>query len=133
MFLGGSGKSFFTQPASFASVGAGFASEFVATGILTSAILALGNDSNAPPGAGMHALIVGLVVTVLTMAFGYNTGACLSPTRDFGPRVATAAVGHGAEVFTVRQAWSIYGAWGATISGALVGGFLYDVVGGRVR
>ncbi|KAL3417818.1 MIP family channel protein [Phlyctema vagabunda] len=127
LFAGGSGKSFYTEPASFANPGSAFANEFVATAILACAILALGDDSNAPPGAGMHALIVGLVVTVLTMAFGYNTGACLNPARDFGPRLATAMVGYGREVFTVRQAWWIYGAWGATISGALVGGLLYDI------
>lgn len=134
LFAGGSGKSFFTQPASFNGVGAGFANEFVATAILSCTILALGDDSNAPPGAGMHALIVGLVVTVLTMAFGYNTGACLNPARDFGPRVATAVLGYGGEVFTVKNSWWIYGAWGATISGALVGGLLYDMaifVGGE--
>ena len=134
LLAGGTGKAFYTQPASFAGIGAGFANEFVATAILACAILALGDDSNAPPGAGMHALIVGLVVTVLTMAFGYNTGACLNPARDFGPRVATAAVGYGSEVFTVENAWWIYGAWGATVSGALVGGLFYDVaifVGGE--
>jgi aquaglyceroporin related protein len=126
LLAGGSGKAFFTQPATFAGVGAGFANELVATAILACAILALGDDSNAPPGAGMHALIVGLVVTVLTMAFGYNTGACLNPARDFGPRLAAAIVGYGGELFTVSDAWWIYGAWGATISGALMGGLLYD-------
>ncbi|KAK6603323.1 MIP family channel protein [Botrytis cinerea] len=113
---------------------ASFFNEFVATAILACTILALGDDSNAPPGAGMHALIVGLVVTVLTMAFGYTTGACLNPARDFGPRLATAAVGYGSEVFTVSNAWWIYGAWGATITGALIGGLFYDVaifVGGE--
>lgn len=134
LFLGGSGKSFYTQPTSIAGAGTAFANEFVATAILSCAILALGDDSNAPPGAGMHALIVGLVVTVLTMAFGYNTGACLNPARDLGPRLATAVVGYGGRVFTVRNAWWIYGAWGATISGGLMGGALYDVaifVGGE--
>ena len=134
LLAGGTGKAFYTHPASFAGVGAGFANEFVATAVLACAILALGDDSNAPPGAGMHALIVGLVVTVLSMAFGYNTGACLNPARDFGPRAATAAVGYGSDVFTVDSAWWIYGAWGATISGALIGGLIYDVaifVGGE--
>jgi aquaglyceroporin related protein len=134
LFAGGSGKAFFTQPADFAGVGTGFANEFVATAILACAVLALGDDSNAPPGAGVHALVIGLVVAALGMAFGYNTGACLNPARDFGPRTATAAVGYGPEVFTVRDAWWVYGAWGATISGALVGGLLYDVaifVGGE--
>lgn len=129
-----SSKAFFTRPAAFAGVGTSFANEFVATAILTCAILALGDDSNAPPGAGMHALIVGLIVTVLTMAFGDNTGACLNPARDFGPRLAAAAVGYGRDVFTVENAWWAYGAWGATITGALGGGFLYDAaifVGGE--
>ncbi|KAH7333306.1 aquaporin-like protein [Rhexocercosporidium sp. MPI-PUGE-AT-0058] len=131
---GGTSTSFFSQPASFAGAGTGFANEFVATAILACAILALGDDSNAPPGAGMHALIVGLLVTVLTMAFGYNTSACLNPARDLGPRIAAAAVGYGGQVFTIRDAWWIYGAWGATVSGGLVGGLFYDAaifVGGE--
>ncbi|KAE8449070.1 hypothetical protein EG329_008658 [Mollisiaceae sp. DMI_Dod_QoI] len=134
LFVGGTGVSFYTQPADFASIGAAFANEFLATALLSCAILALGDDSNAPPGAGMHAFIVGLLVTALTMAFGYNTGACLNPARDFGPRIATAMVGYGGGVFTAKDAWWIYGAWGATISGALVGGGVYDVcifVGGE--
>ena len=126
LFAGGTGKAFVTQPAPFVSVVTGFANEFVGTAILSCAILALGDDSNAPPGAGMHAFIVGLVVTVLTMAFGYNTGACLNPARDFGPRVATAMVGYGGEIFMARNAWWVWGAWGATVTGALVGGLLYD-------
>ncbi|CZT44355.1 related to Putative channel protein, exgression is glucose repressed by Mig1 and Mig2 [Rhynchosporium secalis] len=134
LFAGGTGTSFFSQPASYAGAGTGFANEFVATAILACAILALGDDSNAPPGAGMHALIVGLLVTVLSMAFGYNTGACLNPARDLGPRFAAAAVGYGGQVFTVSNAWWIYGAWGATVGGGLLGGFLYDAaifVGGE--
>ncbi len=134
LFPGGSGRSFFTQPAPFAGAGTGFFNEFVATAILACAILALGDDSNAPPGAGMHAFIVGLLVTVLSMAFGYNTAACLNPARDLGPRIATAVVGYGGQVFTANNAWWIYGAWGATITGALVGGFFYDMaifVGGE--
>jgi len=134
LYAGGTGISFYTQPADFAGAGAAFANEFLGTAILSCAILALGDDSNAPPGAGMHAFIVGLLVTALTMAFGYNTGACLNPARDFGPRLATAMVGYGSNVFTVRDAWWLYGAWGATISGALVGGGIYDIaifVGGE--
>jgi aquaglyceroporin related protein len=125
---GGTGKAFYTQPASFAGPGSAFANEFVATAILSCAILALGDDSNAPPGAGMHALIVGLLVTALTMAFEYTTGACLNPTRDFGPRLATWVAGYGGEVFKVSNAWWIWGAWGATITGALIGGLAYDIV-----
>jgi aquaglyceroporin related protein len=128
------GSSFYTQPASFTGPATSFFTEFIATGILACAILALGDDSNAPPGAGMHAFIVGLVVTVLTMAFGYNTGACLNPARDFGPRLATLIVGYGRTVFTANDCWWLWGAWGGTITGALVGGLFYDAaifVGGE--
>jgi aquaglyceroporin related protein len=89
LFEGGTRKTFFTQLGPFASVGTEFANEFVGAAILSCTILALGDDSNAPRGAGMHALIVGLVVTVLTLSFRYDTGACLNPARDFGPRIAT--------------------------------------------
>jgi aquaglyceroporin related protein len=128
LFTGGSGKAFYTSPAPFAGPGSSFGNEFVASAILSCAILALGDDSNAPPGAGMHSFIVGLVVSVLTMAFGYTTGACLNPARDFGPRAAAAIVGYGSRVFTGRNIWWIYGAWGATITGGLIGGLLYDVL-----
>lgn len=122
----GSGKAFLTGVTTDIGSGARFANEFVATSILAGAILALGDDANAPPGAGMHALIVGLVVVLLGMAFAYPTGACLNPARDFGPRLAALAVGYGKGVFTVDNGWWIWGGWVATISGALTGGFIYD-------
>lgn len=131
---GNTGIAIYTQPSSFATSGTAFFNEFTATAILSCAVLALGDDSNAPPGAGMHAFIVGLLVTALTMAFGYDTGACLNPARDFGPRMAAAAVGYSRQVWVEGHAWWLWGAWGATISGAMVGGLLYDVavfVGGE--
>lgn len=111
-----------------------YSNEFTATGILACAILALGDDQNAPPGAGMHALIVGLVVTVLSMAFGYPTGACLNPARDFGPRLAALALGYSPQIFTVDHVWWLWGPWVATVSGAVMGSACYDVfifVGGE--
>lgn len=125
--LKGSGHAFLPALAKWASPGAGFANEFIATGILGCAILALGDDENAPPGAGMHALIVGILVTALGMAFGYPTGACINPARDIGPRLAALAVGYGGSVFTMDYAWWILGGWVATVSGAVVGGLVYDV------
>lgn len=109
-----------------------FFNEFVATAFLAAIVLALGDDSNAPPGAGMSALVLGLVITVLCMAFGYNTGAAMNPSRDFGPRLALLAVGYGGQLF--RNGYWVYGPWVGTITGAIVGGGLYDVaifVGGE--
>jgi aquaglyceroporin related protein, other eukaryote len=65
-----------------------FFTETLATSILTISVLALGDDTNAPPGAGMNAFIVGLLITSLGMSFGSLTGLAMNPVRDFGPRLA---------------------------------------------
>jgi glycerol uptake facilitator-like aquaporin len=54
------GLGFYTQPQAFISPTTAFFKEFVATGVLSCSILALGDDSNAPPGAGMAAFVIGL-------------------------------------------------------------------------
>jgi aquaglyceroporin related protein len=82
----------------------------------------------------MNALIMGLVVTVCSMAFGYNTGAAMNPSRDLGPRLAVLALGYGGSVFSDYDFWWLYGPWAATITGAILGAFLYDAaifVGGE--
>ncbi|KAI5204015.1 aquaporin-like protein [Aureobasidium subglaciale] len=121
-----SGVSIYTQPKDWVSPATAFFTEFTGTAILICSILALGDDSNSPPGAGMHAFIIGLLVVALVMSLGSNTGGCFNPVRDFGPRLAAMAMGYGSEVFTAYHNWWIWGAWGATISGGLTGGVLYD-------
>ncbi|KAI3199036.1 hypothetical protein CBS147311_6120 [Penicillium roqueforti] len=101
-----------------------FFNEFLGTIVLTTTILALGDDQNAPPGAGMNSLIIGLVITCLMISFAYQTGAAFNPTRDFGPRLALLALGYGRDLF-LNPYW-FYGPWVGTISGAFAGGFLYD-------
>ncbi|RDW67605.1 hypothetical protein BP6252_09001 [Coleophoma cylindrospora] len=130
---GGTMSAFVTYPRySYITASTAFFTEFTGAAILAIAVLALGDDTNAPPGAGMSAFIMGLVITVLSMAFGFNTGLAMNPSRDFGPRLALLALGYGGSLF--RNAYWVYGPWLATISGALVGGFLYDAaifVGGE--
>lgn len=65
---------FYTAPKEWIHPVAAFFNEFVGTSILICAILALGDHTNAPPGAGMQAFIIGLLVTALVLALGYNTG-----------------------------------------------------------
>ncbi|KAH7058665.1 aquaporin-like protein [Macrophomina phaseolina] len=130
---GGTANAFVTGPRNH-NVGAAtaFFTEFVATGILAIVVLALGDDTNAPPGAGMNAFIMGLVITVESNAFSNNTGCSMNPSRDFGPRLALLALGYGNAGFTSGY-WA-YGPWAACISGAVVGGALYDIaifVGGE--
>ncbi|THX34918.1 aquaporin-like protein [Aureobasidium pullulans] len=116
-----------------ADAASGFLTEFVATAFIGVIVLALGDDSNAPPGAGMNAFILGLIISIETMAFSASTGAALNPARDLGPRLALITLGFSRhDMFS--DGWWIYGAWCATISGAIVGAILYDIaifVGGE--
>ncbi|KAL4782619.1 aquaporin-like protein [Aspergillus varians] len=105
-----------------------FFSEFIGSAILVGVIMALGDDTNAPPGAGMQAFIIGLVITVLILALGYNTGGCFNPARDFGGRLVTVMAGWGGHMFGEGHVWWVWGPWVADIVGGLFGGFLYDLI-----
>ncbi|KAI9047074.1 hypothetical protein LZ554_009147 [Drepanopeziza brunnea f. sp. 'monogermtubi'] len=133
--VGGTASAFVTFPRfEYLDVSESFFTEFTGTSILAIAVLALGDDANAPPGAGMNAFILGLIITVISMAFGYNTGAALNPARDFGPRLALLAVGYGAKNVFPNSGYFIWGPWCGPIAGAIFGAFLYDVaifVGGE--
>ncbi|KAI9735338.1 MAG: hypothetical protein M1818_006533 [Claussenomyces sp. TS43310] len=130
---GGTVDSFITNPRyDWIDAATAFFTEFTGTAILAIAVLATGDDTNAPPGAGMNAFILGIIVAVLIWTFGYNTGAALNPARDLGPRFAVLALGYGGQVF--RNGWWVYGPWAGTILGAVFGGALYDTfifVGGE--
>ncbi|EXJ69935.1 uncharacterized protein A1O5_07008 [Cladophialophora psammophila CBS 110553] len=120
------GPAFWTQPRGDLNNAAAFFNEFIATAIAACSVLALGDDDNAPPGAGMHAFIISLLVMVLGMAFSYNTGAALNPARDFGPRLIMMAAGLGFDVFKQDQGWWFWGPWIGTMTGGLAGASVYD-------
>ncbi|KXG49504.1 Major intrinsic protein [Penicillium griseofulvum] len=101
-----------------------FFNEFIGTAFLIVTILALGDDQNAPPGAGMNSLIIGLVITCLSMCFSYQTGAAFNPSRDFGPRLALLVIGYPSTLFT--NSYWLYGPWAGALSGGFMGAFLYD-------
>ncbi|RDW58533.1 putative aquaglyceroporin [Aspergillus mulundensis] len=115
-------------PKSFVHPVAAFFVEFVGSAILIGAIMALGDDSNAPPGAGMQAFIIGILVTVLILALGFTTGGCFNPARDFGARVVVAMAGWGGTLFSEYHVWWIWGPWVADIAGGLFGGLMYDLI-----
>ena len=118
-------NSFVTnQRESWIDPGTAFATEFLGTTFLACTVLALGDDQNAPPGAGMNSLIVGLVITCLCMTMAYQTGAAFNPSRDFGPRLALLALGFPSEMF-LNPYW-FYGPWVGAVAGAFNGAFLYD-------
>ncbi|KAI5269851.1 aquaporin-like protein [Aureobasidium subglaciale] len=108
------------------TLAAGYFTEFVATAFLALVVLALGDDSNTPPGAGMTALILGFVICVLLQAFGPNTGAALNPTRDLGPRLALYCLGFSRKLLWGGN-WWLWGPWLGCIPGGIVGATLYDI------
>ncbi|KAL4816480.1 aquaporin-like protein [Aspergillus spinulosporus] len=101
-----------------------FFNEFLGTVVRAVTVLALGDDQNAPPGAGMNALVVGLMVYTLSITFSYQTGAAFNPSRDFGPRLALLALGYESDLF-LNPYW-FYGPWAGSFCGAFIGAFLYD-------
>jgi aquaglyceroporin related protein len=72
-----------TMPKSFVHPATAFFTEFVGSAILIGAILALGDDTNAPPGAGMQAFVLGILITVIILALGYNTGGYVFPVLGY--------------------------------------------------
>lgn len=121
-----SGKALFTIPQPFISISTAFFNEFVAGVVLMMVVLALGDDTNAPPGAGMNAFILGLLVTTLMFAFSYQTGLALNPARDFGPRLIAMFMGYPTTIFTGYSWWWLWGAWVAPLCGCITGCVCYD-------
>jgi MIP family channel proteins len=117
---------FATYPQAYVSLGGGFVDQLVGTALLMLGIFAISDRRNAGPAAGGPVLVAGLVA-VIGMSFGHNAGYAINPARDFGPRVFTALAGWGGEVFQAGNGW-----WWVPIVapclGALVGGFVYDLL-----
>jgi glycerol uptake facilitator-like aquaporin len=79
------------------------------------------------PGANLAPLLVGALVLLIGMTFGFNAGYAINPARDLGPRLFTAVAGWGPKVFTVHNGmWWWVPVVGPLIGGVL-GGFVYDV------
>lgn len=121
------GGFFTTVPSITSTSASAFGTELCASSILGAMVLAIGDDSNSPPGDGMSALILGLTVTMIGMSLGWNTGYPINPARDLGPRIFLSIAGYGSDVWTHDNYWWTYGGQVATYLGTLFGCFLYDL------
>ena len=120
-----------TYPQAFLSTfPGGFIDQVVGTALLVGVIFAISDARNVPPPAGLAPLIVGLLVAVIGMSFGFNAGYAINPARDFGPRLFTSVAGWGMDVFRAANGW-----WWVPIVapclGAVLGGWVYDAFVGR--
>lgn len=69
------------------------------TAMLLLCLMALSDQKNKPAAAGSEPVAVGLLVMLIGISLGSNSGYAINPTRDIAPRVFTAIAGWGAEVF----------------------------------
>ncbi|KAF2137994.1 uncharacterized protein K452DRAFT_311781 [Aplosporella prunicola CBS 121167] len=117
---------FYSKPQDYVSPATAFFTQFLAAAIMMMSVLALGDDQNNPPGAGLHSFIMGLVQTMQKMTLGMNTGVALNPASDFGPRLVCLMVGYNTNMFTEVGLWWLWGPWVSTACGSVVGCAVYD-------
>jgi MIP family channel proteins len=116
-----------TYPRPFLSTLGGFVDQVVGTALLVGVIFGITDSRNSPAPAGLAPIVVGLLVVLIGMTFGFNAGYAINPARDFGPRLFTFVAGWGGGVFTAGNTW-----WWVPIVAPCVGGVLgawvYDLL-----
>lgn len=115
---------FCTYPAPFMTRTGMVFSEIIASSILMIVIYAIGDVNNTPAGP-LGPLILFFLIFGIGATFGWETGYAINPARDFGPRLASAILGYGSQV------WSAGGYYFwipivCPVIGCTFGGFLYD-------
>jgi glycerol uptake facilitator-like aquaporin len=123
----GTAGIFATYPQPFLSIPGGLVDQIVGTALLILVIFALTDRQNLAPESTLTPVLVGALVVVIGMTFGFNAGYAINPARDFGPRLFTALFGWGGEVFRAGNHWWWVPIVGPCI-GAVLGGWIYDVL-----
>ncbi|XP_070792112.1 aquaporin-7-like isoform X1 [Pituophis catenifer annectens] len=118
---------FATYPAPYVSLGYGFLQEVIASSMLMIGVLAIHDRKNAGALPGTNAFITGLLVVLIGMSMGMNTGYAINPSRDLPPRIFTALAGWGLEVFRAGNCWWWVPLLAPTL-GCLVGIFIYNIL-----
>ncbi|XP_045879446.1 aquaporin-7 isoform X2 [Meles meles] len=103
----------------------GFLDEVLVTGLLQLCLFAITDKENNPALQGTQALVIGILVVVIGISLGMNTGYAMNPSRDLPPRFFTYIAGWGIQVFRARDWW-----WVPVVApflGAYLGGIIYLV------
>jgi aquaglyceroporin related protein len=134
IFEGGNGQRtlksaglFSTYPLAYMSSANCFFDEFVGTFVLVFVVFAVSDGRNSGLHPGLIPLAIFIVILGIGAAFGMQTGYAVNPARDLGPRIMTAMVGYGAQVFTFRHHYWIWGPVIGSCCGGLVASLLYDL------
>lgn len=116
---------FCTYPAPFMTRTGQFFSEIVASAVLQFVIFAINDTKNMPAGP-LAPLVLFFLIFAVGACLGWETGYAINFARDFGPRLVTAMIGYGSEVWSAGG----YYFWIPMVApfiGCLLGGFFYDL------
>lgn len=94
--------------------------QVIGTAILLLLVLAVTDLQNTPPGGNLAAVVIGLIVVAIGMAWGSDAGYAINPARDFGPRLASFLTGY--DTAWRDQYGNLY--FWVPIVGPLVGGLV---------
>ncbi|EIW78198.1 aquaporin [Coniophora puteana RWD-64-598 SS2] len=122
------GSLFATYAADYMSNVGCFFSEFLPSALLMIGILAFIDKRNNAVPPGLLPLALFLIFIGIGLAMGLNTGYAVNPARDLGPRLFTAMVGYGKEVFTFRNQYWLWCPVIAPMVGCIAGGVVYDAL-----
>ncbi|XP_054514172.1 putative aquaporin-7-like protein 3 isoform X2 [Pan troglodytes] len=78
----------------------GFLNEEWLTGMLQLCLFAITDQENNPALPGTHTLVIGILVVIIRVSHGMNTGYAINPSWDLPPpRIFTFIAGWGKQVF----------------------------------
>ncbi|XP_007650665.1 aquaporin-7 [Cricetulus griseus] len=102
----------------------GFLDEVLLTAMLQMCLFAITDKDNSPALPGTEAEVIGILVCIIGVSLGMNSGYAINPSRDLPPRFFTFIAGWGKDVFSAGNNW-----WWvpvvAPILGAYLGGIVY--------
>ncbi|KAH7914295.1 major intrinsic protein superfamily membrane channel protein [Hygrophoropsis aurantiaca] len=124
--IAGSGDLLATYAADYLSPVSCFFSEFIGSAMLLLGVLSITDKQNGPPPAGLVPLALFIIVLGLGTSLGMETSYALNPARDLGPRIFTAMVGYGRDVFNYRNQYWLWCPILAPILGMQAAALIYD-------
>jgi len=77
--------------------------QIIATSLLITVVLAVSDKNNNELSDGGIVIIIGLTVTAIGAAFGFNCGFPINPARDLSPRIFTSIAGWKSLAFTANN------------------------------
>ncbi|KAM4045244.1 aquaporin-3-like [Anomaloglossus baeobatrachus] len=118
---------FASYPSEHRSGANGFADQVIATAALIICLLSIIDEKNNAAPKCLQPFLIGLIVLLVGLSMGFNCGYPINPARDLAPRIFTACVGWGLEVFRAGGHW-----WWVPVVGPMIGGvigtFLYELL-----